>query len=67
METTKTLERRNSLRTSVFPEGGKDGWLVNIQSKPPRFPQLKADATIIAEPEPQLQQTPRYDIKSRLF
>lgn len=31
------------------------------------FSQLKADATITAEPKPQLQQTPRYDIKNRLF
>lgn len=67
IKNTKTMKRRNNLRTSVFPEGVKDGWLVNIHRKPPLFPQLKADATIIAEPEPQLQQTPRYDIKSRLF
>ena len=41
MENTKTMKRRNNLRTSVFPEGVKDGWLVNIHSKPPLFPQLK--------------------------
>lgn len=58
MENTKIM-RRNNLRTRVFPEGVKDGWLVNIHSKPPLSSQLKAEATIITEPEPQLQQTPR--------
>ena len=64
MENTKIMRRRNNLRTRVFPEGVKDGWLVNIHSKPPLSSQLKADATIITEPEPQLQQTLRHDIKS---
>lgn len=67
MENRKTMRRRNNLPTRVFPEGVKDGWIVNIHCKPPLCPQLKADATITAEPEPQLQKTPRYDTKSRLF
>lgn len=67
MENRKTMKRRNNLPTSVFPEGVKDGGIVNIHSKPPLCPQPKADATIIAEPEPQLQKTPRSDTKSRLF